>query len=258
MIECTSDIYCQRQFGDRYRCQEDCCSRSIKCKTGGRDEGTSEFQNAGDCGEDEECGVERDGSETHDDSNQDGTSDNFHSDIEGSSALSNTESSDRSDMEEREEESSQLSNTESSGRSDMEQPAEKSSQLSNTESSGRSDLEQPAEKGSQLSNTESSGRSDMEQPAEESSQLSNTESSGRSDMEQSAEESSQLSNTETSGRSDMEQLEEESSQFSNTETSGHSDMEQPAGGMNAESEQSGTDSEVGTLDGSAPKENKTP
>lgn len=57
VIECTSDVFCQRQHGENFRCEQVCCSRSIKCMLRERDEDLEASYNGLNC-EEEECEIQ--------------------------------------------------------------------------------------------------------------------------------------------------------------------------------------------------------
>lgn len=56
IIECTNDIDCFRSHGRGYRCEEDCCSRAIRCVSHERDDyGPHENDNRINCQEEGTC-----------------------------------------------------------------------------------------------------------------------------------------------------------------------------------------------------------
>lgn len=55
MIECTSDLDCQNSHGRHWRCEEQCCSRSIKCVLRERDDDFKVSNHGENCGSGGDC-----------------------------------------------------------------------------------------------------------------------------------------------------------------------------------------------------------
>lgn len=55
MIECTNDLDCQNSHGRSWRCEEQCCSRSIKCVLRVRDDDFKESDRGENCGSGGKC-----------------------------------------------------------------------------------------------------------------------------------------------------------------------------------------------------------